>query len=100
MINRRKFLATAAAMPLATVAGFQAPEPPAPAPAPLPPKPWSLPSDAVAVALAEAEAIAKADPTTLPFLRWIWLQSGAKEDFQAICDTLAKVTRNAPADTR
>ena len=115
-MNRRRFLAQSLlAAPLASMAGAKeemaqappAPQPPAqkglepapeqaPAPAPVPPKPWSIPIDAVAMALQDAVSV----QTALPFVRWIWVQSGAKEDYQALCDTLAKVTRNAPADTR
>ena len=113
-MNRRRFLAQlAAAAPLTAMTGAkeqtlqvaQAPPPPQQGgpeliqpPVLVPPKPWSLPADAVAAALKDAVEVQKAG--TLAFTRWIWVQSGEKEDYQALCDTLAKLTRSASADTR
>ena len=116
-MNRRRFL-TQAALSLQAVALAGAterqltqaplpqpkqPPPPKPElvakPRLIPPKPWSLPGDAVRAAHADAASLQKAG-VPLAFARWIWIPSAEKEDWQAVCDTLVKITRTAAADTR
>jgi hypothetical protein len=84
---------TERALVMAQTPKFVGPRVNSPQDQPAPPKRLSIPSDAVAVAKADAEELAKIDPFALPFTRWIWVQSGEAEDFQAVSDAINKISR-------
>ncbi|RJQ26396.1 hypothetical protein C4577_03530 [Candidatus Parcubacteria bacterium] len=54
----------------------------------------SIPFDAVSVVQQDAIEVEQKDPFSLPFIRWIWVQSGDINDFQALSDTLQKISRS------